>query len=239
MKLAIFDLDHTLIPMDSEWCWVDWMVAHSDLNPEPIKDTVFRMYDEYARGVLDFDEFSLWEVRLLAHFRRKTLDEWRQEFLDDWIKPNISDKARSLVQFHIDQGDEVVLCTAAYSYITCPIARLFGINVVMAPEPEETADGEFTGRLTGEHNFAENKVKAIKNYIAAADDARDELVFYSDSINDRPLFDYVAKVGGRSIAVNADDRLRAYAVSRGWKIIDIYGEEDLAKAALPIRILRK
>lgn len=197
MKLAVFDLDHTLLPIDCEWGWVEYMLA---AGGESDVVTIYRLrdqlYRDYAEGKLDYDAFGDFQMEILARFPRQSLDRWIEDYASRCINPVITEAARNLVESHRKAEDILVLCTAAYGYIAQPIARLFGIEHVLSAEAEIGVDGEFTGRAEGPHNFSTNKPMRLQRFIDAVQtDNRslEALSFYSDSASDMPMFDFTAK----------------------------------------------
>ena len=168
-------------------------------------------------------------MKLLARFPRRELDELRVQYLKQDIMPHVLPIAVDLVKKYREAGARVVMITASYRYAVEPIAELFGIRDLICAEPEEKPDGEFTGRWISE-NFATQKVVNAERFIqkcggSAAD--MKESAFFSDSMNDFPLLDHVARHGGKAVATNPDDRLRSTAQERHWEILELFSEHKL------------
>lgn len=234
MKLAIFDLDHTLMPMDTGDSWVRFLVKRSGRDPKPVHEKLDEFTRTYRAGVIDIDEFERFQMEFLASFRRADLDRYMAEFIQRRILPNVPEGARALVNRHREAGDMTALCTATYTFVSRAVADVFGIDAVMAAEAEEGPDGEFTGRLNGSHAYREGKVRKVREFIEKSrrEGIRfDGFAFYSDSFNDRPLFEFVASLGGECVAVNPDATLAGIAAERGWDCVNTYAEEALKKAA--------
>jgi len=131
----------------------------------------------------------------------------------------ITQPARDLVERHRAAGDVCVIITATNSFVTAPIAREFGVEHLIATEPEHR-DGEFTGNVADVPCFREGKITRLENWLAARGwnmDSFADSTFYSDSLNDLPL---LAKVKN-PVAVNPDPTLRAHAEQHGWRIINL------------------
>lgn len=225
MRYNFFDLDGTLIPVDSSQLWAQKLLAEV---PEPERSGLAAKrlhYDEeYRRGTLNIDEFEDFEMRLLASFPRKRLDELREEYVRCDIAPHILPIAVKTVENCRRLGDKVVLVTASYRYAVEPIAGLFGISEILCAEPEEKESGEFTGRCLAQ-NFQEQKIASVLKFLGKeGKDARslEYSSFYSDSRNDLPLLEFVASCGGEAVAVSPDDYLRQKAKVRGWKILEFF-----------------
>lgn len=112
MKLAVFDLDHTLVAMDTNEAWLRWLAANSGLRVEPFYADMVRFGREYDEGRLDIDEFMAYQLGILAKFRRPFLDKVLASFVKDWMAACLPVRSVELVKRHRDAGDVLVLCTA-------------------------------------------------------------------------------------------------------------------------------
>lgn len=223
MNLAIFDLDHTLLPLDCEWHWINFVAAKAGLNPKEAFAPLKPLYaDYYERHILDSDAFSDFQLHFMAKFERCQLDLWRGEFVKEKIIPVVSEKAFDLVKSHREKGDKTAVCSGTYAYLVEPISEFFGFDAILCGVPEMTEDGNFTGRLIGPNSFGANKVIFVKNYLSESSEKFEKLYFYSDSLNDKPLFDFVASKGGICVATNADADLLSLAKEKGWETLTLY-----------------
>lgn len=217
MKLALFDLDNTLLAGDSDFEWAQFLIEQGVLDREVYEARNREFYEQYKAGTLDIREFLDFQLKPLARHPRRTLDEWHREFMRRKIAPIIRDSARALVGNH---GDAVrAIVTATNSFVTAPIAREFGIENLIATEPE-ARDGEFTGGVAGTPCFREGKVERLDAWLKAQGRALgdfDESWFYSDSLNDLPLLERVTN----PVAVDPDETLRAHAERAGWPVISL------------------
>ena len=140
------------------------------------------------------------------------------------MQPGIKPQALELVQKHQAAGDTVVIITATNEFVTRPIAAAFGVHELLAIELErdEKAGGTgwYTGEIRGVPSFREGKVTRMEQWLAARglDWSQVHTTFYSDSINDVPLLEK-ADV---PVATNPDERLRALATQRQWRILDLF-----------------
>lgn len=219
MKLAVFDLDHTLLSGDSDVLWCEFLVARGVLERgafEARNAEVERGYRDGSITPLAFCEFYL---STLAGRSRATLDPLRDDFMRECIAPRIPASARALVELHRKAGDLLVLSTATNRYLTEPSAARLGFEHVIATEPEE-ARGVFTGRARGALNMRDGKVERLRAWLAAMALPAGLLrsaSFYSDSINDLPLLLAV----GDPVAVDPDPRLLAQARASGWRVLHL------------------
>ncbi len=219
MNLTLFDLDNTLLNGDSDFEWSQFLIRIGILERElfELKNQTF--YDQYKAGTLDIQEFLDFQLKPLSRHSRKTLDVWHQQFMAENILPIITPSARDLVGQHLAAGDVCVIITATNSFVTYPIAREFGIEHLIATEPEHLC-GEFTGRVADVPCFREGKITRLNNWLAARNwtlESFAQSTFYSDSLNDLPL---LCKVSN-PVAVNPDETLHAYAIQHNWAIMSL------------------
>lgn len=217
MKLALFDLDNTLLSGDSDFEWAQFLIDKNVLDREVYEARNQEFFEAYKAGTLDIHAFLDFQLKPLARHPRNQLDEWHAEFLQSKIQPLITTKARDLVSSHED--DARVIVTATNSFVTWPIARELGIENLIATEPEEV-DGEFTGRVHGTPAFRDGKVARLNEWLNEHElewDMFEETWFYSDSLNDLPLLEQVTD----PVAVDPDPTLAREARRRGWPIISL------------------
>jgi HAD superfamily hydrolase (TIGR01490 family) len=215
MRLALFDLDNTLLAGDSDFEWAQFLIEKGVLDREIYEARNEAFYEQYKAGTLDIHAFLDFQLKPLSRHPRVVLDAWHEEFMARRIRPIMRQTARELIRRH--EGDLRAVVTATNSFVTAPIAREFGVEHLIATEPEER-DGEFTGRVRGTPCFREGKVQRLEDWLAGQGRALSsfaESFFYSDSLNDVPLLERVS----HPVAVDPDETLRAHARQRGWPII--------------------
>ena len=216
-RLVLFDLDNTLLTGDSDFEWAQFLIEQGVLDREAYEARNQEFFDQYKAGTLDIHEFLDFQLKPLSRHPRVQLDEWHRQFMGLKILPMVRAQSRALIARH--RGDLCAVITATNSFVTTPIAREFGVAHLIATEPEQRG-GEFTGRVSGIPCFKEGKVKRLEAWLAAQGKtlaAFDESWFYSDSHNDLPLLERVT----HPVAVHPDEKLRAHAERRGWKIIGL------------------
>lgn len=217
MNLALFDLDNTLLAGDSDFEWAQFLIEQGVLDREKYEARNQEFYDQYKAGTLNILEFLDFQLKPLAQHPRAVLDQWHGVYMQKKIQPMMRESARALVARHA--GDLRVMITATNSFVTAPIARLFGIEHLIATEPEQR-DGEFTGGVSGLPCFKEGKPKRLQAWLAARGETLQSFGkswFYSDSHNDLPLMLLVSD----PVAVDPDDKLRAHAVAAGWPVMSL------------------
>ena len=219
MKLAIFDLDNTLLGGDSDYLWGQFLVERGIVDRDEYERENKRFYDDYVHGRLDIDEFLAFALRPLAEHPRDRLDVWHDEYLREKITPILQDKAGRLIDSHRRDGATLLIITATNRFVTAPIARLLGIEHLLATDPE-IVDGRFTGRVAGIPCFREGKVTRLDAWLKEQGMNLAESWFYSDSHNDLPLLERVT----HPVAVDPDDTLRQHAQMKGWPVMTLRNE---------------
>jgi HAD superfamily hydrolase (TIGR01490 family) len=235
MRLALFDLDHTLLPIDSADAWSHFLVRAGDLDPVHHVAQIRRFADDYRSGSFDPEEYLAFQMGLLASFPRAALERIRSRFVQEVIEPNLRPEAFELIESHRRRRHELALVTGTNAFVTAPIAERFGLPHLLAVRPEE-AGGRFTGRYVGHHTYGHGKVVAVEGFLrerGSAIEALDECAFYTDSINDLPLLERIAAHGGEAVVTNADRRLRALAQQRGWRSLDLFATAPRYGEAVP------
>ena len=216
-RLALFDLDHTLLSGDSDVLWCEFLMNEGLLDRAefgPRNEEMARRYHAASVGAQAFCEFYV------ATLAGRTLAEWRpvcQRFLAEVIAPLIPPAARALIGSHRARGDRIVMTTATNRVLTELTARHLGIDDLLATEVE-WVDGRCTGRTTGVLNMREGKVVRLRAFLAEQGlpaSMLGEAVFYSDSSNDLPLLSAV----GEAVVVDPDPFLLGHAEAAGWRVL--------------------
>jgi HAD superfamily hydrolase (TIGR01490 family) len=221
MNLALFDLDNTLLSGDSDFEWAQFLISKGVVDRELQEAKNIEFYEQYKAGTLDIYAFLIFQLAPLTRHSRAELDTWHREYMQRHILPIIGDKARALVQQHLDNGDLCAIVTATNSFVTGPIARELGIphliGTIAAVNPET---GAFSGGPRGTPAFREGKIERVESWLESLGlcwSSFTDSFFYSDSHNDLPLMGKVKT----PIAVDPDDKLRQQSSEMGWKIITL------------------
>ncbi|CAM3764044.1 HAD family hydrolase [Pseudomonas wadenswilerensis] len=216
MRLALFDLDNTLLGGDSDHAWGDYLCERGILDPIAYKNRNDEFYQDYLAGKLDLNAYLEFTLEILATTEMAQLDEWHRDFMRDCVEPIILPKALALLEKHRAAGDKLVIITATNRFITGPIAKRLGVQTLLATECE-MLDGRFSGRSTDIPCFREGKVTRLNRWLLENGYSLEDSYFYSDSMNDLPLLEKVT----HPVAVDPDPNLRAEAEKRGWQVISL------------------
>lgn len=220
MKLALFDLDHTLLPIDSDYSWGVFTTEIGWTDNDHFRQRNDEFYAHYQAGTLDIHDyvrFSTQATRLKgAHEAARA----HAQFMQAVVVPVIQPQALALIDAHAQAGDQIIIVTATNEFITRPIATALGVSELIAVELERDASGWITGEIKGTPSFREGKVTRVNQWLAEHQmtwgDA--DITFYSDSINDLALLEKAT----HPVATNPDPRLRTLATERGWRILDLF-----------------
>ncbi|RUR27804.1 HAD family hydrolase [Vreelandella andesensis] len=216
MSLAIFDLDNTLISIDSDHAWGEFLLEQGAVDPIAYREANERFMADYNAGTLDMAAFLEMALKPLADNTPEQLASWHQQFMASKIEPNILPKAEELLARHRTRGDTLLIITATNHFITAPIAERLGVDDLIAVDPERV-DGRYTGRVAGIPSYREGKVTRLKQWLEGQEFTLDGAWFYSDSHNDLPLLEQVE----HPVAVDPDETLRQVAEERQWRIMSL------------------
>jgi HAD superfamily hydrolase (TIGR01490 family) len=221
MKLALFDLDGTLIAKDSDHAFGEFLVDLGWADGEAFKRENDFFYQQYLAGTLDIGAYVDFATR---PWRDRSDDEQRAivaRFMREVMQAAIGDAARALVRVHLDAGDRVAIATSTNEFVTRPIADAFGVSTLIATQLERDARGRVNGRIRGTPALRDGKVRRVEQWLESeglrlAD--FETSVFYSDSLNDLPLLERVSE----PVATNPSAALETIARQRGWRILRLF-----------------
>ncbi len=222
MKLALFDLDHTLLPIDSDYAWGQFTTRIGWTDPVEFSRRNDEFFAHYQAGTLDVHDYVRFAIEAVRQQGPEAASHAHARFMTEVIEPAITPQALDLVRGHQRVGDQVLIVTATNEFVTRPIARAFGVADLLAVELERGADGWYTGAIQGTPSFREGKVARLQQWLQGRGLSWDEvdMTFYSDSTNDLPLLEKAH----RPVATNPSPALRALAQERGWRILDLFPE---------------
>lgn len=219
--LCLFDLDETLLPLDSDHAWGAFVTGLGWVDPVEFKRGNDAFYEQYKAGALDIHAYIRFATEPLRQRSSAELDAARVRFMAEVIAPKVQAPALELVRHHQAIGDLVALVTATNDFVTAPIARVFGIDHLIAVRLERGAGGTITGCIGGTPSYREGKVTRVQEWLAEqsrswADFER--ISVYSDSVNDLPLLERATD----PVATNPSPALQAIAQERGWRILKLF-----------------
>jgi HAD superfamily hydrolase (TIGR01490 family) len=216
VRLALFDLDNTLLGGDSDHAWGDWLCERGILDGATYKARNDAFYQDYLAGRLNITDYLNFTLDIFGRTEMAQLAAWHEQFMAECIEPIILPKGLALLDEHRAAGDKLVIITATNRFVTAPIAARLGVDTLLATECE-MVDGRYTGRTTDVPCFKEGKVTRLNRWMQENGFTLDGASFYSDSMNDLPLLECVS----RPVAVDPDPNLLAEAQKRGWPVLSL------------------
>ena len=220
LKLALFDLDHTLLPLDSDYSWGEFTIRMGWVDPVSFAQRNDAFYADYQAGRLDIHDYVRFATEAFRLKGPEAAHAAHAQFMAEVIRPAIRPEALALIERHRAAGDHLLVVTATNEFVTRPIVQALGIAELIAVELQRDANGWFTGEIEGTPSMREGKVQRLQQWL----DARGlswtsvQTTFYSDSPNDLPLLSRV----NHPVATNPDSVLRAEAHKRGWPILELF-----------------
>ena len=140
-NLAIFDLDNTLINIDSGHAWSAFLIKKMPDDAAQTEAQNEKFYRDYQNGCLDINAFCKFHLAPLSRYSKEELAEFHREFMAEYIIPHISPMQRMLVQSHQMAGDETLVISSTNEFIITPICHLFGITNIIGTQLETGTDG--------------------------------------------------------------------------------------------------
>ena len=223
-RLALFDLDHTLLPLDSDYEWGEFTLRKGWCDKEAFGARNAAFFADYQKGTLDIHEYVRFATEAIRTLGADAANAAHRDFMREVITPNLQPAARALLQQHRDAGDTIVIVTATNEFVTRPIAEALGVEHLLAVNLQRDASGWITGEIDGEPTMRAGKVTRMQDWLSERGLSWETVdsTFYSDSMNDVPLLERV----NTPVATNPDERLRALAADRGWRILDLLGQQQ-------------
>lgn len=216
MKLALFDLDNTLLAGDSDHGWGNWLCEKGIVDKAYYQQKNDEFYQNYIAGTLNVTDYLNFTLTVLKENSIAQLNEWHKAFMQEVIEPIILKKAEELLARHRRQGYRLVIVTATNRFVTAPIAKRLKVDDLIATECE-IKNNKYTGEVINTPCFQEGKVIRVKSWLKQHNASIAGSYFYSDSINDLPLLSIV----DNPVAVDPDDKLRAIAEKNHWAVISL------------------
>ncbi len=223
-RIALFDLDHTLLPIDSDHAWGNFSVQRGWVDASSFVQKNDDFYAQYQAGVLDVHAYVRFATEAIVRQGSAKALAAHADFMREVVQPAIRREALELVQAHRSAGDMLAIVTATNAFVTRPIAQALGVTELIATElARDTTPGGsgwYTGSIAGEPSFRQGKVTRVEQWLQARgwDWETAHTTFYSDSFNDLPLLERVTV----PVATNPDARLRVLAQQRGWRILELF-----------------
>ena len=218
-------MDGTLMPIDVGVVWVDFLAKKSGADLSAELELSKRYLEDYRCGRFQVEPFMRFHMQLLARFSRQNIEYLRERFVSEVIKPNVMPAAVSLVESMRESGYTLLMATGTNAFIAEPVAKIFGIEHLLATRPVSDGTGEFNGEYTGGFCYGAHKVDRLKDFCKLQGvplSRLSESVTYTDSITDLPLLQFVESFNGHVVATNPDPLLKEQAQKSGWAVLKLF-----------------
>ena len=212
MRVAFFDLDHTLLSTDSNQLWFDYLHALGLLDGDMLARHAAFIHDYHA-GRLDFHGLHAFRQTVDASIAPQRLRACREAFNRERLLPAVAPRAPALLDTLRRDGMLTMVISASPEALVLPVARHLGVEHVLAAD--STA-----GRNLPAPCFGPGKVLHAEAALAALGTSLaglEQSWFYSDSHNDLPLLEAVRC----PVAVDPDPVLAQVARTRAWPVISL------------------
>lgn len=221
MNLCLFDLDHTLLPLDSDHEFGEFIIRQGLVDGDAYRQRNDAFYQQYCEGTLVLADYIRFTTSVWREMDVKAQEALQQAFMDEVIYPAIQPQALELVERHRAQGDILAIVTATNEFVTRPIADAFNVAELLAVKLVRDGAGQVTGDIDGIPSFREGKIARVEQWLA--DMGRqltdfERVSFYSDSPNDLPLLERA----NDPVATNPSPALEEVARERGWRILRLF-----------------
>lgn len=212
-RAAFFDMDRTLLLVNSADRWVRWQVRNGEApRSELIK--LAGWLAQYTLGILDVEALA---DQVVSGYRGVS-EAMLREKVARWVRAEVlatlSQQARSELDARRSRGDVCVLLTSATPYAAEPVASAVGIAHVLCSRLD-VRDGLLTGTHLRPLCYGHGKVTLAEQFAREHDVDLASSSFFTDSISDLPMLERV----GEPYAVNPDPRLRIAALRRRWPVL--------------------
>lgn len=221
MNLCLFDLDHTLLPLDSDHEFGEFLIRQGLADAVEYRQRNDGFYQQYCNGTLVLGEYIQFTTSIWRQLDPAGQQALQQAFMDDVIFPAMHPQAIELVEQHRAQGDLIAIVTATNEFVTRPIADAFNVPELLAVKLARDDQGRVTGDIEGVPSFREGKITRVEQWLAGQGRQLsdfDRVSFYSDSPNDLPLLERA----NDPVATNPSPALEAVAQERGWRILRLF-----------------
>jgi HAD superfamily hydrolase (TIGR01490 family) len=230
MAIAFFDLDKTLLAVNSGSLWIRRELALGHISRmQALRASLWLA--RYHLGFVSMKDALVQAISFLRGAREQHLRERTALFYEELVRSQFRPGALRALEEHRSAGDKLVLLTSSSDYLGDLVARDLGLDAVLCTRLEVDASGLYTGRPLGEVCFGEGKRFYARACASEAGVPLSACSFYTDSYSDLPVLEVV----GRPVAVHPDRRLQREALRRGWPVVSwgVPGRVGLSGGAPP------
>jgi HAD superfamily hydrolase (TIGR01490 family) len=213
--IAFFDMDYTTLDDSSSLLYVNYLRRQKRIGRRALVRIAWWSL-LYKVSAIDVNSAV---PRLLSYMEHQSASRLMAEsyvWFDETLKDHLAPRAVERIDFHRQQGHQVVLISASTQFAVQPVAEYLRLAFLCTRLIDH--DDELTGAVVDPPCYGAGKVVWAQRYADEQGARLSDAYLYTDSYSDRPLLEAV----GRPIAVNPDARLKRLARKRGWPIETFY-----------------
>ncbi|MBN1210645.1 MAG: HAD family phosphatase [Myxococcaceae bacterium] len=215
MSVAFFDLDKTLLAVNSGTLWIRRELALGHITRlQALRASLW--IARYHLGFVSMQDAVLAAISHLAGTPAQAFQERTTAFYEEQVRPLFRPGALRALEEHRSAGERLVLLTSSSGYLSELVARDLRLDAILCNRFEVDERGLHTGRPLGAVCFGAGKRTHAEGYAREVGVPLSACAFYTDSYSDLPVLEAV----GRPVAVHPDHRLRREAARRGWPVVD-------------------
>jgi HAD superfamily hydrolase (TIGR01490 family) len=209
-RLALFDVDGTLLTGTCERYFLRWLLARGELKASDGLRTLLRGLRHWPRDPVAALKSNK------VYYRDKSVDRFESlaaRFVQEELLPRLRPAMTTKIEMHRRQGEELALLSGAPDLILMPLARHLDVATAI-PSPLERRDGRFTGELAGPHPWGGTKAAITRERFPAPDWDLGASFAYADHASDLELL----AMFGHPVLVHPSRRLARRARRQGLTI---------------------
>jgi HAD superfamily hydrolase (TIGR01490 family) len=218
MQLVFFDLDRTLLSVNSGTLWVRRELALGHISKRQAMRAMWWLA-RYQLGFASGEAMVAEAVTQITGVPSTALQARTNVFYETEVRSTFRPGALERVESHRRAGDRLVMLTSSSHYLADLAATELGFDAVLSNRLGIAGDGRHTGLIDGRVCFGEGKLVHARAEAHRSGGSVEQATFYTDSFADLPVMEAVRT----PVAVNPDPRLRRHSVRRGWAVVD-WGE---------------
>jgi HAD superfamily hydrolase (TIGR01490 family) len=215
MTTAFFDLDKTLLAVNSARLWVQYELRHGRISKFDALQAMAWLV-RYRLGATALDAPLRQSIASLRGGLETDIRTRSHAFYQTEVRHLYRPGGLQCLEAHRLAGDRVVLLTSTSEYIARAVCDDLKLDGYLCTRFAVDAQGRYTGEPVEPICFGHGKLTLARQEIERAQHPLSACTFYTDSTSDLPVLEQV----GNPVAVNPDPRLKRKALQLGWKIVD-------------------
>ncbi len=214
--LYVFDLDYTLIDVDSSTMWCRYLAEHGLVQTPDFLAQEAALMAQYDKGSMDVHDYIDFSMRALQHLTRAEIEEHCRRYAQRVLRAHIFPQGHALVSSLLSRRLPLLIISASAAFIVRAAAELLQVPAEQVLAVEVETKGEYYGTaIVGQPPYQAGKVACLQEWQRQHGYTDARVQVWTDSINDLPLCKYAERVH----AVNPSAAFAAEALQRGFEIL--------------------